>query len=142
MSVQVMRVRGKRNASAAATARGRCAAHHPGAVLDRGAATVLALALVALVLMLTAGALAVGSAVVASHRARLAADLASLAGASAAQDRSSAAACSAAQQVARANGAVTQSCSVDGADVEVTVLVKASLWPAPAAARSRAGPER
>ena len=136
-----MRVRGRRNTPAAA-ARGRDAAHHPGSARDRGAGTVLAVSLVALVLMLSAGALAVGSAVVASHRARLAADLASLAGASAAQDGSSTAACSAAQRVARANGAVTRSCSVDGADVEVTVSVKASLWPAPAMARSRAGPER
>ena len=110
---------------------------------DRGAATVLAVALVALVLVLTGGALVVGSMVVASHRARLAADLGALAGASAAQDGSSiAAACSAAGQVARANTAVIQRCSVDGPDVELTVSVDASLWPAPAVARSRAGPER
>lgn len=110
---------------------------------DRGAATVLAVSIVALVLVLTGGALVVGSVVIASHRARLAADLGSLAGASAAQDgSSSAAACSAARQVARANGALVQACSVDGVDVELTVCVDASLWPAPATARSRAGPER
>ncbi len=110
---------------------------------DRGAATVLAVALMALVLVLTGGGLVVGSVVVASHRARLAADLGSLAGASAAQDgSSSAAACSAAGQVARANSAVIEGCSVDGLDLELTVSVDASLWPAPAIARSRAGPER
>lgn len=137
-----------------AAARGHRAAPDRGARLDqftgrgrrtgrdRGAGTVLALSLVALVLTLTGGALVIGSAVVASHRARLAADLASLAGASAAQDGATTAACAAASQVARANGAVTQTCSVVGADVEVTVSVATSLWPAPATARSRAGPER
>jgi secretion/DNA translocation related TadE-like protein len=110
---------------------------------DRGAATVMALSVVAVVLALTTGALVVGSVVVASHRARLAADLASLAGASAAQEDSSpSSACAVAGQVARANGAVTQACSMNGADIEITVAVTASLWPAPATARARAGPER
>jgi secretion/DNA translocation related TadE-like protein len=104
---------------------------------------VLALSVVLVVLALAAGALVVGSVVVASHRARLAADLGALAGAAAARDGSSASTtCSVASQVASANGAVTQSCSLQGADVELTVGVSASLWPQPATARARAGPER
>ncbi|MGO4596665.1 Rv3654c family TadE-like protein [Terrabacter sp. 2RAF25] len=110
---------------------------------DAGAATLLALSIVAVVLTLATGALMVGSVVIASHRARLAADLGALAGATAAQHRPDASsACAAASRVAQANGAATQTCSVDGADVELTVAVSASLWPAPATARSRAGPER
>src|SRR4051812_48648746 len=84
---------------------------------ERGAATVLVLSLVGVVLALTVGGLVVASAVVASHRARLAADLGSLAGASALQDSAPAArACAVAGQVIRANSAVLQSCSVSGAD--------------------------
>lgn len=119
-------------------ARSRC---RPGR-REQGAATVLALAVVAVVLALATGGLVVGSAVVASHRARLAADLGSLAGAAALQDGSAARACAVAAQVARVNGVVAQACSVNGADVEITVAVAVSLWPAPAIARSRAGPER
>jgi secretion/DNA translocation related TadE-like protein len=110
---------------------------------DRGAATVLALSVVAVVLTLATGGLVVGSVVIASHRARLAADLGSLAGAAAVQEGSDASrACGVAAQVARTNGAVTRSCSLNGADIELTVGVVASLWPEPATARSRAGPQR
>ena len=110
---------------------------------EHGAATVLVLSLVGLVLALTVGALVVASAVVASQRARLAADLGSLAGASAIQDGASpASACAAARRVAGANGAATQSCSSDGSVVDVRVMVPVGLWPEPAVARARAGPER
>ena len=110
---------------------------------ERGAASVMVLSLVAVVLVLTAGGLVVASVVVASHRARVAADLGALAGASAMQDGVSAGqACSVAHQVVRANGAATQSCSSTGGDLELRVEVRAALWPEPATARSRAGPER
>ncbi|WP_020145201.1 Rv3654c family TadE-like protein [Terracoccus sp. 273MFTsu3.1] len=110
---------------------------------ERGAASILALSVVAMVLVLTMGALVLASVVVASHRARVAADLGSLAAASAMQDGAdSAKACAVAQQVARANGAATQSCSSMGADVELAVTVRARLWPEPATARARAGPRR
>lgn len=110
---------------------------------ERGAASVLVLSLVGVVLALTVGALVVASAVVASQRARLAADLGSLAGASAIQDGASPArACARASAVAHANGAATQTCSSAGAVVEVRVMVRAGLWPDPAVARARAGPER
>lgn len=108
---------------------------------ERGAASVLVLSLVGVVLALTLGALVVASAVVASQRARLAADLGALAGASAVQHGAPPArACSTAARVAHANGAATQSCSSDGSVLELRVRVPARLWPAPAVARARAGP--
>ena len=110
---------------------------------ERGAASILALSVVAVVLVLTMGGLVVASVVIASHRARVAADLGSLAAASAMQDGAdSAQACAVAQQVVRANGAAAQSCSSMGADVELRVTVRARLWPEPATARARAGPQR
>ena len=113
------------------------------ALRDRGAASVMVLALVGMVLALTVSGLVLASVVVASERARLAADLGSLAGASAIQDGASAAgACAAAQQVARANGAATQSCSSVDSVVDLRVMVTAALWPEPAVAHARAGPER
>lgn len=109
---------------------------------DCGAATVLAVALVVCVLALTAGGLVIASAVVASHRARLAADLAALAGAGAGQDGADPSrACAVAQDVARRNGAATRSCSAGGGVLDVRVTVPSGLWPAPAEARARAGPE-
>ncbi|GAA2741705.1 hypothetical protein GCM10009868_08750 [Terrabacter aerolatus] len=115
-------------------------ARHPR---ERGAASVLVLSLVGVVLALTVGALVVASAVVASQQARLAADLASLAGASAIQEGvAPAGACARAVAVAQANRAATQSCSSDGVVVEMRVSVPAGLWPDPAVARARAGPER
>ena len=112
-------------------------------VRDGGAATVLVVGLVAALLVLTAGALVIASAVVASHRARVAGDLAALAGAAALQDSADGGrACAVAQGVARANGAVLQGCSSAGDGIiTVRVTVDAALWPRPASARSRAGPE-
>ena len=113
------------------------------ALPDRGAASVMVLALMGVVLALTVSGLVLASVVVASQRARLAADLGSLAGASVIQDGASApAACAAAQQVARANGAATLSCSSVGSVVDLRVVVPAALWPDPAVAHARAGPER
>lgn len=113
------------------------------ALPDRGAASVMVLALVGVVLALTVSGLVLASVVVASQRARLAADLGSLAGASAIQDGASAAgACAVAQQVVRANGAATQGCSSVGSVVDLCVMVPAPLWPDPAVAHARAGPER
>ena len=111
-------------------------------VRDRGAATVLVVGLVAALLVLTAGALVIASAVVASHRARVAGDLAALGGAAVLQDGADGGrACTVAGRVARANGAALQGCSSGDAIVTVLVSVDAALWPRPASARSRAGPE-
>ena len=129
--VVVARTAGARTAGAHNTS-ARDAGARDTSARDTGAATLLAVSIVAVVLTLATGALMVGSVVVASHRARLAADLGALAGATVAQDRpDTSSACAAASRVAMANGAVTQTCSVDGADVELTVAVGSALWPAP-----------
>ncbi|MDN5768142.1 MAG: hypothetical protein L0H96_20795 [Humibacillus sp.] len=87
-------------------------------------------------------ALVLGSAVVASHQARLAADLAALAGAGRAQTGASAGqACTEAGRVAGLNRATLKSCSVEGSDVLLVVSVEAGLT-RQAIARSRAGPPR
>lgn len=104
---------------------------------------MLVVGVVTVVLVLTSGTLVVASVVVASHRARLAADLASLAAAAALQDDGdTGSVCAVANRVARANGAALQGCSSSSsAVVTVVVTVDAALWPRPAVARSRAGPE-
>lgn len=109
---------------------------------DRGAGTVLAVTITGVILTVALAALVLGSAVVASHRARLAADLAALAGASRAQTGASAAqACAEAGRVAGLNRAMLMSCSVDGSEVLLVVSVAAGLT-RQAIARSRAGPPR
>ncbi|OFE18790.1 hypothetical protein BA895_00970 [Humibacillus sp. DSM 29435] len=109
---------------------------------DRGAGTVLAVTLTGVVLGVTLAALVLGSAVVASHRARLASDLAALAGASQAQLGVGAGqACAEAGRVAASNGATLSWCSVDGQEVLLVVSVPAGLTGL-ATARSRAGPPR
>lgn len=107
---------------------------------DRGSGTVLAVTLTGVVLAATLAVLLLGSAVVASHRARLAADLAALAGASRVQAGSDAGqACGEAGRVAAVNGAALRSCSVDGSDVVLVVSVTAAVT-GQATARSHAGP--
>ncbi|RKT79078.1 secretion/DNA translocation related TadE-like protein [Terracoccus luteus] len=109
---------------------------------DRGSGSVLVVGVVLALLVLTAGGLVVGSAVVASGRARAAADLAALAGAAALQRGSSAgAACAEAGQVATSNGSRPTGCAVSGFDVEVTTSSGAALVAGVAVARSRAGPD-
>jgi secretion/DNA translocation related TadE-like protein len=109
---------------------------------DRGSATVLAVGVVAVLLMLTASGLLLLSAVVASHRARAAADLAALAGAAAlVRGPPGTTACGSAWQVARANGGHLAQCHVLGEALEVTVEV--TPWPdrlGRATAVARAGP--
>ena len=108
---------------------------------ERGAATVLAVALSGLLLLL-GSALAVMAAMVADHRrAQASADLAALGGATAlarGQD-----ACAAAARVAQANGGRLRSCEVNGLDVEVAVSVPGSrwrTWVADLEGHARAGP--
>lgn len=109
---------------------------------DRGSGTVLMVFVVAAVLALTLAALVIGSAVAASHRARLAADLAALAGARHVQSGATvAAACGEAARVAGLNGAALRSCAVDGDDLTLVVAVPANPT-GEAVARSRAGPAR
>jgi secretion/DNA translocation related TadE-like protein len=108
---------------------------------DRGAATILAAAVIAVVLVLTAGGLVVLGAVDASHRARLAADLAAIGAATRLQETADpGGACVRADSLAMSNGARLTDCAVSGAVVDVRVEVDPATWPAPATARARAGP--
>ena len=112
---------------------------------DRGAATVLALALVHLLLLLGLVGAIVGSVAVARARVAGVADLAALAAAQSYDDP-----CSDARSVAEANGMAAVSCTTDGADIVVEVATAApgviSRWLAvlgrdapPVTARARAG---
>ncbi len=89
-----------------------------GAAAERGAATLLGVALAG-VLLLIGVTLAEITAVVAAHRrAQAAADLAALAGATSPGES-----CAAADRVATANGARLTGCLLEGADVLVSVRV-------------------
>jgi secretion/DNA translocation related TadE-like protein len=108
---------------------------------QRGAATLLVVAMSGVLLLLGA-ALGVVVAMVAAHReAQAASDLAALAAASSAGRGADA--CAAAERVARANGAMMITCRLDGFDATVTVTV---LGPrllgqsADLSATARAGP--
>jgi secretion/DNA translocation related TadE-like protein len=108
---------------------------------DRGAASLLVVAMVG-VLLLVGCALGVVAAVLVDHRrAAAAADLAALAGAAALQRGDDG--CSVAATLAGANGARLLTCAVEGADVLVTVEVAGPRWlgqRADLVGRARAGP--
>ena len=108
---------------------------------DRGAVTVLAVAILGFLILLAA-AFAVAEAMVVAHRrAQAAADLAALAGATAAQQARDP--CASASQVAAANGAVLTACTVQVREVTVTARVPGPRWlgaRADFAAKARAGP--
>ncbi|MDG4833859.1 pilus assembly protein TadG-related protein [Solwaraspora sp. WMMD1047] len=111
---------------------------------DKGAASILVLA-VGLVLVAAglAGA-AVGAARVARHQARVAADLGALAGA-ARTLADPAGACTAATEIVQANGGEVVACAVLGLDLELTVRVHVSPLPGlarAAEATALAGPVR
>jgi secretion/DNA translocation related TadE-like protein len=93
---------------------------------ERGAATVLAMAFLG-VLVLVGSALGVVAAMVAAHRqAQSAADLAALAGATAVADGRDA--CVSAARIATDNAATLSRCSVDGRVVVVDVTVTGPHW--------------
>lgn len=108
---------------------------------ERAAATVLVTACLGL-LLLVGCALAVVAAMVTAHRtAQAAADLAALAGATAARD--GAHPCAAAASVATANGARLTRCAPKGEEVTVEVVVPGPRWlgqPHDLSAAARAGP--
>ncbi|MET4427977.1 secretion/DNA translocation related TadE-like protein [Mycolicibacterium sp. 624] len=92
--------------------------------------------------MISLGGVAVGSAVIARHRAQAAADLAALAAAGRIALGGDAA-CASAASIARRMGAAIASCAVDGLDVVVSVDVTAELGRlrvGTARAAARAGP--
>ena len=108
---------------------------------QRGAASLLVVALLS-VLLLVGAALGVVAAMVWAHRAaQSAADLAALAGAAGLQ--TGADACAAAARIADANHAGLDSCLVQGDQVVVSVTVAGPRWlgqRADLSARARAGP--
>lgn len=109
---------------------------------ERGSATVLVVMGIGVVLLCLTGALALLSAVQASHRARAAADLAALAGARMLMGGEVGSPCDVAAEVAARNGGSLMECSVSGDDVTVSVAIRAR-WPGlgPARAKARAGPD-
>jgi secretion/DNA translocation related TadE-like protein len=106
---------------------------------DRGSATVVAVAMVAVLLCVTGAGAYLGSVLVARHRAQSAADLAALA-AAARLPSGIAAACADAVLVAREMRVTDPRCEVDGLDVVVTVEV-AVFFGGAARAAARAGPQ-
>jgi secretion/DNA translocation related TadE-like protein len=116
--------------------------HHDSRWRDRGAASILVLAIgLVLVAAGIAGA-AVGAARVGRHQARTAADLGALAGAARAVE-GPAAACARAGHFASVNRARMTSCKVEG--LEIVVEVQVTVTPLPgltryASAAARAGP--
>jgi secretion/DNA translocation related TadE-like protein len=109
---------------------------------ERGSATIVMLSVIAVVLMLTVSGLFLASAVLASHRARAAADLAALAAAGALiRGEPSAAACQLAERVAGANHGRVEHCTTFGPEVRLSIAVQAGRSGLGiATARSRAGP--
>ena len=120
----------------------------PGPGHDAGSASVLAVGVIACLLAIALGALAVLSAVRASHVARSTADLAALAAAGRIEQAGDpAGACVEARRVARLHDAAVVACTVDGSEVSVTTSVAIPLrlggvGPDHAEGRARAGPAR
>lgn len=109
---------------------------------DSGSATIVAVAVMVVLLALTAGGAAVGMTVVARHRAQAAADLSALAGAQHAL-YGVAPACAEAATIARRMDAAVTRCAVEDLDVVVAVSVPVVLGRfgvGPARAAARAGP--
>lgn len=112
------------------------------AAADRGAASVLVLAIGLLLVAAGVAAAAVGAAHVARHQARTAADLGALAGAVHAV-RGRDVACAVAGRFVTANAARMTACDVDGLEIVVHVEVTATPLAGragPARAAARAGP--
>lgn len=93
---------------------------------DRGAATLLVVALAGVLLLIGAAAGVVGALVVGHRRAQAAADLAALAGAVALQSGDDP--CGAARSVAQANDATLEACVVHGSVITVDVVVAGPRW--------------
>uniref|UniRef100_UPI0034E1BFD2 Rv3654c family TadE-like protein n=1 Tax=Mycobacterium sp. OAE908 TaxID=2817899 RepID=UPI0034E1BFD2 len=109
---------------------------------EHGSASLVAVAMMAVLLALTVGGVYVGSTVVARHRAQGAADLAALAAAAHLAD-GSAEACVHAASLARAMHTTVTQCAVEDLDVIVTVDAAVALGRfgvGPARATARAGP--
>lgn len=120
------------------------------AVSERGSVSPVIVAVIAVVMVLTAALAQVGAGLVASARASGAADLSALAAAR--EDRDLRAlgagsawsldeACNVAEQVSRRNGAALTACArAAKSSVVVSVSVPIPGWPTAARASARAGP--
>jgi len=104
---------------------------------DSGVSTIFACFSVVLMIIITAGAVHLGGAILARQRAETAADLGALAGAAVALSGIDAA-CARAQTVIESNHGHLVSCAADGLDVLVEVQIP--TWAGPAGAHARAGP--
>jgi secretion/DNA translocation related TadE-like protein len=111
---------------------------------DRGAATVLVVAMAGVLMFMMVGLAAAGGLVTAQRRAQAAADLAALAGAdSLAAVSGPTDVCAAADRVAGANAAVLDACTSEGRAVRVVVSVAGPDVPwreVRVTAEARAGP--
>lgn len=131
-----------RKTSASAASRGRRAVGRARRE-ERGSGTVLALGIIGVLVAVAVAVSGLIQAQAAAGRARSAADLSALAGATALSSvLAPADPCVTAGRVAQANGAVLESCVVDGEDVVVTVTVHTTVLGVPRLAQSaaRAGP--
>lgn len=104
----------------------RVTRRHP--VDQRGAATVLTVAMAGVLLLAGAAAAGVSALVVAHRQAQAAADLAALAAAAQPGLAPAPAPCTTAARIATANGATLRSCHRDGPDVIVAVAVPGPRW--------------
>ena len=105
---------------------------------ERGAATVLVVAMAGVLMFVMTGLSAADGLVTAQRRAQAAADLAALGGASSLAD-----ACAGAREIALANAAALETCRVDGDEVTVEVSVAGPRVPwrdLRVGAEARAGP--
>ena len=100
---------------------------------EHGSATLVAVAMMAVLMAVTVGGFYVGSAVISRHRAQAAADLAALA-AAARLPAGGDSACGQAAAIAKAMGVSVADCTVDELDVVVAVTAGR------ARAAARAGP--
>lgn len=123
--------------------------HDPRSQCDqrdqRGAATVLVVAMLGVLLLVGAASGVVASIFVAHRKAQSAADLAALAGAATLADlvRSARDPCVVAAEVALANDATLASCSVEGREIVVEATVTGPRWlgqDTDPVAQARAGP--
>lgn len=113
----------------------------PGPRDDRGAATVLVLAMAGMLMFVLVGLSAATGLVTAQRRAQAAADLAALAGAAALPRGVDG--CGEAARISAANGAALVACSMLAREVWVQVTVPGPQWPGRrvrVSAEARAGP--
>lgn len=114
----------------------------PAPTAERGSVTVIMAAVISALLVLSVSGLFLAGAVLASHRARTAGDLAALAATGVLmRGGRSAQACLSAGQVAAANSAQLERCVTAGMEASLTVSVPSGLAGIGAAtARAKAGP--